>query len=154
MIFGGTGDLAHRKLLPAFYNLAHEGALPERFNLIAVSRSDIPHGDYRAMASRSSNTGRARQRIRRCSTSCSSRCATCPAPSTTTAVFDRLEQELAECDEDAGIIYNRVFYLSTAPTFFALIVEKLGQHGFDQIEDADVRVVIEKARHAAAEARS
>src|SRR5512132_3529551 len=50
VIFGGTGDLAHRKLLPAIYNLAHEGALPERFNLIAVSRSDIPHDDYRAMA--------------------------------------------------------------------------------------------------------
>ena len=30
-IFGATGDLAHRKLLPALYNLAHEGALPERF---------------------------------------------------------------------------------------------------------------------------
>ena len=50
VIFGGTGDLAHRKLLPAIYNLAHEGALPERFNLIAVSRSDIPHDDYRGMA--------------------------------------------------------------------------------------------------------
>ena len=50
VIFGGTGDLAHRKLLPAVYNLAHEGALPERFNLIAVSRSDIPHGDYQGMA--------------------------------------------------------------------------------------------------------
>src|SRR5688500_3363211 len=50
VIFGGTGDLTHRKLLPAVYNLAHEGALPERFNLIAVSRSDIPHDDYRAMA--------------------------------------------------------------------------------------------------------
>ena len=50
VIFGGTGDLAHRKLLPAIYNLAHEGALPERFNLIAVSRSDIPHDDYREMA--------------------------------------------------------------------------------------------------------
>src|SRR5215216_5218396 len=50
VIFGGTGDLAHRKLLPAIYNLAHEGALPERFNLIAVSRSDIPHDDYRKMA--------------------------------------------------------------------------------------------------------
>ena len=36
VIFGGTGDLAHRKLLPAIYNLAHEGALPERFNLIAI----------------------------------------------------------------------------------------------------------------------
>ena len=50
VIFGGTGDLAHRKLLPAFYNLAHEGALPERFNLIAVARSDIPKDDYRGMA--------------------------------------------------------------------------------------------------------
>ena len=37
-IFGATGDLAHRKLLPALYNLAHEGSLPERFNLIGVSR--------------------------------------------------------------------------------------------------------------------
>src|SRR5918999_6265601 len=50
VIFGGTGDLAKRKLLPAVYNLAHEGALPERFNLISVSRSDIPNDDYRAMA--------------------------------------------------------------------------------------------------------
>jgi len=49
-IFGGTGDLARRKLLPALYNLAHEGALPERFNLIGVSRSDKPHEDYRAEA--------------------------------------------------------------------------------------------------------
>src|SRR6186713_3125382 len=49
VIFGGTGDLAHRKLLPAIYNLAHEGALPERFNLIGLSRSHMPHDDYRKM---------------------------------------------------------------------------------------------------------
>ena len=36
VIFGATGDLAHRKLLPALYNLAHEGALPERFEMIGV----------------------------------------------------------------------------------------------------------------------
>src|SRR3954447_25905093 len=48
VIFGATGDLAHRKLLPALYNLAHEGSLPERFNLIGVSRSDKPHEDFRA----------------------------------------------------------------------------------------------------------
>src|SRR5436853_5766883 len=49
-IFGATGDLAKRKLLPAIYNLAHEGALPERFNLIAVSRADMPHEDYHQIA--------------------------------------------------------------------------------------------------------
>ncbi len=49
-IFGVTGDLAHRKLLPALYNLAHEGALPERFNLVGVSRRDMPDDDFRQMA--------------------------------------------------------------------------------------------------------
>ena len=46
-IFGATGDLAHRKLLPALYNLAHEGALPERFNLIGISRREMPDEEFR-----------------------------------------------------------------------------------------------------------
>src|SRR5215212_4970769 len=49
VIFGGTGDLGQRKLLPAIYNLAHEGGLPEGFNLIGVSRSEMSDDDYRAM---------------------------------------------------------------------------------------------------------
>src|SRR5512135_1926508 len=53
VIFGGTGDLAHRKLLPALYNLAHEGALPERFELIGVARRDQPHEDFKSMARQS-----------------------------------------------------------------------------------------------------
>ena len=46
-IFGVTGDLAHRKLLPALYNLAHEGALPERFNLVGVARREMPDDEFR-----------------------------------------------------------------------------------------------------------
>src|SRR5436853_7881810 len=47
VIFGATGDLARRKLLPALYNLAHEGALPERFRLVGVARRERAHQDYR-----------------------------------------------------------------------------------------------------------
>ena len=47
VIFGATGDLARRKLLPALYNLAHDGALPERFYLVGVSRKEKDHEDYR-----------------------------------------------------------------------------------------------------------
>jgi glucose-6-phosphate 1-dehydrogenase len=50
VIFGATGDLAHRKLLPALYNLAHEGALPERFELIGVARSEQSHDEFRETA--------------------------------------------------------------------------------------------------------
>ena len=40
VIFGASGDLARRKLLPALYNLAHDGALPERFHLVGISRRE------------------------------------------------------------------------------------------------------------------
>src|SRR5918912_3357990 len=50
VIFGASGDLAKRKLLPALYNLAHEGALPERFNLIGAARREQSDDDFRDMA--------------------------------------------------------------------------------------------------------
>src|SRR3954466_10786478 len=50
VIFGASGDLAKRKLLPAIYNLAHEGALPEQFNLIGVSRGDQSDVEFREEA--------------------------------------------------------------------------------------------------------
>src|SRR5215212_10036996 len=50
-IFGATGDLARRKLLPALYNLAHEGALPERFNLVGISRREQSDDEFRDFAS-------------------------------------------------------------------------------------------------------
>src|SRR3954464_1595513 len=46
VIFGASGDLAKRKLLPAIYNLAHEGALPEQFNLIGVSRGEMSDDEF------------------------------------------------------------------------------------------------------------
>src|ERR1043165_9520431 len=54
-IFGATGDLAHRKLLPALYNPAHEGALPERFNLIGVARREMSDDEFRNDARESIN---------------------------------------------------------------------------------------------------
>lgn len=49
VVFGSTWDHAHRKLLPALYNLAHEGALPEWFRLVGVARRDHAHKDFREM---------------------------------------------------------------------------------------------------------
>ena len=73
VIFGATGDLAHRKLLPALYNLAHEGALPERFELIGVARREKGDEDFREKCARVDlPVLAARARTTRCSTGCSS----------------------------------------------------------------------------------
>ncbi len=144
VIFGGTGDLAQRKLLPAIYNLAHEGALPERFNLIAVSRSDIPHDDYREMAKGSIEEHSRREPDPQVLEKLLANIRYVPGTFDDDAVFDRLSEELKGCDDAAGIVFNRVFYLSTAPAFFPVIVGKLGDHDLDRIKGAEVRVVIEK----------
>jgi glucose-6-phosphate 1-dehydrogenase len=144
VIFGGTGDLAHRKLLPAIYNLAHEGALPERFNLIAVSRSDIPGDDYRAMARESIEKYSRRPPDPQVLDKLLEQVRYVPGTFDVDPVFDRLKDELDKFDEEAGLAFSRIFYLSTAPKFFALIVQKLGKHGLARHDEADVRVVIEK----------
>jgi glucose-6-phosphate 1-dehydrogenase len=144
VIFGGTGDLAHRKLLPAIYNLAHEGALPERFNLIAMARSDDSNEDYRAMARESIQQYSRRPPDEQVLEKLLEQVRYVPGMFDDDSVFDRLKDELSRFDEEAGIAFNRIFYLSTAPSFFALIVGKLGEHGLDRHDDADVRVVIEK----------
>ena len=60
------------------------------------------------------------------------------------SVYDTLSETLDEFDKAAGQRMNRCFYLSTAPTFFPVIVGQLGEHTLCRHEGADVRVVIEK----------
>src|SRR3954471_21284898 len=144
VIFGGTGDLAKRKLLPAIYNLAHEGALPERFNLIAVARSEQGHDDYRKVATESIKEFSRREPSDDVLEKLLERIRYVPGSFDDDSVYENLKKTAAEFDEKAGIVFNRVFYLSTAPSFFPVIVGKLGEHELDHQEGSEVRVVIEK----------
>jgi glucose-6-phosphate 1-dehydrogenase len=143
-IFGATGDLAHRKLLPALYNLAHEGSLPERFNLIGVSRSEKAHEEFRAeMRESIEKYSRTRPKAEVLD-ALLERARYIPGVFDDPSVYDTLRQTVAEYDEEAGIVFNRIFYLSTAPEFFPVIVKALGEHKLDRTKDAETRVVIEK----------
>ncbi len=145
VIFGATGDLAKRKLLPAIYNLAHEGALPGQFNLIGVSRGEMSNDAFRESAAES---------IRAFS-------RTAPDESVLSGLlgevryvaggfadaetYSELAAALAELDEAGGEPMSRAFYLSTAPEFFSVIVGALGEAGLARSgQDVQVRVIIEK----------
>jgi glucose-6-phosphate 1-dehydrogenase len=144
VIFGGTGDLSHRKLLPAIYNLAHEGALPERFHLLAIARSDIPDDDYAKMARESIEQYSRQTPKPEVLDKLLDQVSYIPGTFDDDAVFERVKEALGAVDDEAGIAFNRVFYLSTAPSFFAQIVGKIGEHGLNRHPEAEVRVVIEK----------
>jgi glucose-6-phosphate 1-dehydrogenase len=144
VIFGATGDLAHRKLLPALYNLAHEGALPERFELVGVSRRDRPDADFRAAARESIEKFSRRKPDPDVLEGLLADARYVPGSFDDDGVYKELGRTLAEFDEHAGSPLDRIFYLSTAPEFFPVIAGKLGDAGLHECEKGDVRIVIEK----------
>src|SRR5438270_1172157 len=144
VIFGATGDLAHRKLLPALYNLAHEGALPERFELIGVARSEYSHDEFRDMARESIERFSRRRPDANVLNGLLGEMRYVPGGFDEDKVYGEIGNTLREFDERAGEPLNRVFYLSTAPQFFPVIAGKLGGAGLSQCDRADTRIVIEK----------
>jgi len=144
VIFGATGDLAHRKLLPALYNLAHEGALPERFELIGVARRDQPHQDFRDTARESIERFSRRPPDPDVLDGLLSGLRYVAGTFDDDQVYRALTHALVEFDARAGARLNRVFYLSTAPQFFPVIADKLGAAGLHRADGAETRLVIEK----------
>jgi glucose-6-phosphate 1-dehydrogenase len=144
VIFGATGDLARRKLLPALYNLAHEGALPERFNLIGVSRRDQSDDDFRGLAREAIVEFSRREPDPRLLDGLLERMHYIPNPFDDREGYARVGQAIEALDEEAGQPLNRVYYLSTAPEYFPVITEALNHHGLNHHDGCDVRVVIEK----------
>jgi glucose-6-phosphate 1-dehydrogenase len=145
VIFGATGDLARRKLLPALYNLAHDGALPRRFALVASSRSQLSDEQFRERAAEAVRQFSRRAPDEALLADLLRNVRYVPGSSDDPAVYDALASVLAQLDGTPGERpLNRAFYLSTAPELFSPIVERIGERGLHARAGADVRVVIEK----------
>ena len=144
VIFGATGDLARRKLLPALYNLAHEGALPERFHLVGVSRKEKERDDYRAECEQAIRSFSRRPPDEDVLAGLLAHVKYVPGTFDDDRVYRELAFVLDRFDERAGEPLNRAFYLSTAPEFFPVIVEALGAQDLNRHAGAEVRVIIEK----------
>ena len=145
VIFGATGDLAKRKLLPALYNLAHEGALPERFALVGNARSEMDDDEFREMAIESVREFSRRPPNEQVLRKLFEDVRYVAGSFDDEEVYRGIAGALEEFDELTGMKLDRCFYLSTAPTFFPVIVDALGRNGLaTRSEDAEVRIVIEK----------
>ena len=144
VIFGATGDLAHRKLLPAIYNLAHDGALPERFEVVGIARSTHSDDEFRQLARESIERFSRRKPDPDVLAGLLAEMRYLPGGFDDDGVYKEIDGVLREFDERTGQILNRIFYLATAPQFFPVIAEKLGDAGLQECENAETRIVIEK----------
>src|SRR6266851_3990685 len=100
VIFGASGDLTKRKLLPALYHLEQAGLLPEKIAVVGVARRPL-EGSFAADMKEGIIAGG----------------------------YDALNKKLADIDKQYGTCGNRLFYLATAPEYFSDIINYLGEHG-------------------------
>jgi glucose-6-phosphate 1-dehydrogenase len=143
-IFGATGDLARRKLLPALYNLAHEGALPECFNVIGIARREESDEGFRDFAREAIVEFSRRPPDEDVLDGLLSRLRYLAFSFEDSDGYVELRDLIDELDYDAERTLNRLYYLSTSPKYFGVIVGELGDAGLNQHEHCDVRVIIEK----------
>ncbi len=145
VIFGATGDLTRRKLVPALYSLAHERQLPPNFALVGVARRDWSDDDFR----REMRTGVerfGRNMHPAIWESFERHTYFCRASFDDPDGYARLKERLASIDRDLGTGGNRVFYLATGPENFLEITRHLSEGGLINRADSGpwTRVVIEK----------
>src|SRR5690349_22071865 len=150
VLFGVTGDLSRKKLMPAVYDLANRGLLPPGFSLVGFARRDWEHEDF-AQVTHDAVKEHARtpfndtvwQQL-------AEGIRFVPGEFADDAAFDRLAQTVAQLDAERGTGGNYAFYLSVPPKFFTDVVEQLKRSGLSSpSEDAQGhrpwrRVVIEK----------
>jgi len=142
VIFGAAGDLTKRKLVPALYNLAKANLLPKDFAVVGVSVDDLSQDQF----------------VTQLTSFLPPEDKGTEAHNWFTALFQyergdfgdantfaSLGQRLAALDRDQNTAGNCLFYLATAPKFFAPVVQQLGRAGLSrQDEDRWRRVIIEK----------
>jgi glucose-6-phosphate 1-dehydrogenase len=147
IIFGASGDLTKRKLVPALWSLYQSRVLPEPFAVIGVARSEMTDEVFRARM-REAITDFARvqppsERVWQRFASCLFYHTGDPADS---GLYSRLGEHIRRVEQERGTGGNRLFYLAAPPSIYATIVTGLGEAGLNRPPDAGewARIVIEK----------
>ena len=144
VLFGATGDLAARKLLPAVYDLLADGRLPERFRLLAVVRPNHDEASFRAHAREAIDAHARRPLDERLWDALEPRIGVVVGDHGSSELFDALAARLDAGDEEDGEPSQRLFYLAISPAFFAETARKLAVAGLGRGADPPTRLLIEK----------
>ncbi len=146
VIFGASGDLTKRKLVPALYNMELEGLLPNAFAVIGFARRPIPDEEFRAqMLDGINNFSRNRPAKPEVWQEFSQKLHYCAGNFDDPQAYQALAAALNALDAEHGTSGNRLFYLATSPEYFPVIIKHLGEAGLNKSPAGSwVRVIIEK----------
>ncbi len=146
VVFGVTGDLARKKLIPAVYDLGNRGLLPPGFALLGFARRDWDHGEFEELAREAAKKGARTQWRPEAWSRIADAVRFVPGSFDDDDAFDTLAQTLVELETSHGIGGNAAFYLSIPPAAFPTVLKQMRRTGMasDDVAGGWRRVVVEK----------
>ncbi|MGB0035012.1 MAG: glucose-6-phosphate dehydrogenase [Candidatus Acidiferrales bacterium] len=146
VMFGASGDLARRKLLPALYELALHSCLAPRFRLVGFARTQMSNEQFRKSAAeallKKKNPNSTEDTLKEFLEHLEYASGDYDDPE----AYRRLAQRLEEVDREGQLGGNRLFYLATPPEIYARVIQQLRNAGLarPKTEKSWTRVIIEK----------
>src|SRR5215468_9362096 len=145
VIFGASGDLTKRKLIPALCNLAKDKLLSQQFAVIGFSYDSITTEAFRAQLSKDIKEFAGEPVDAKLWDWLLERIYYVQGDFQDAAAYDRLKQQMAAAEKAHSTQGNRFYYLAVSPKFFAPVAKQLGQAGLTQESDGKwARVIVEK----------
>ena len=144
VIFGASGDLTKRKLIPALYNLAKDNLLSKEFALVGIARNELSSEQFRDMIGKEIGEYATTKVDPDLWHWLARRIYYLAGDFDDAPTYDKLRDLLAQIDKEHGTRGNYFYYLATAPSFFAPIVKQLGAAKLVAEETGWRRVIIEK----------
>jgi glucose-6-phosphate 1-dehydrogenase len=145
VIFGATGDLTHRKLLPALYDLALEQPLPAGFSVVGFARRPYTDEQFRQQALESVNQYCRQKPVNpQVWEGFAAGIHYLQADFHDAKGYEKLNNLLNMLDRERGTGGNRIFYLSTPPSQYPEIIQNLGAAGLNKSRKGWTRIIVEK----------
>jgi glucose-6-phosphate 1-dehydrogenase len=147
VIFGASGDLTKRKLVPAVFEIARQNLLPPEFAILGVARTQMDDNAFRNYLHEAMKEfGQLGDSESVLWENFARRCFYLTLDPASESEFPRLKERLAQLDSNAESNGSTLFYLSTPPSLYKPLVTRLGASGLNKgrTPDAWVRIIIEK----------
>lgn len=144
ILFGVTGDLARKKLIPAIYDLANRGLLPPGFALVGFARQDFASATFKELIKDAAKAGARTEWSETVWKQLVDGIRFVQGEFDDDQAWENLVETLGDLDQEQGTGGNHAFYLSIPPSLFPTVVSKIKQHGLASSDHGWRRVVIEK----------
>jgi glucose-6-phosphate 1-dehydrogenase len=145
VIFGATGDLTRRKLIPALFRLSQQRQIPAEFAVLGAARHKLSDEDFRAKMLEAVREFGDRQEFDEAAwQSFAAALFYLSGDFSSDDIYESLKGRLADIEKHRGTQGNRILYLATAPEFFGVIAKKLGRAGLAQSHPGWTRIIVEK----------